>query len=253
MSKSECFAGLTSGMWLAKTARYCMMAFQLGTFVTPAICKPLYTPEIFASVQGDPLIALRVVGLTNFMMIAAVDDSRHEKNECYLANALTMGGMGLIYVLHRVKPPIVNVPFVSSLFFVSMVNLIQLVQLDPSACEDIPQKGHPYLSTLPFKLRQYIKLGVGAGALLVGSGALRQAPMPEIELVYNLQIGLNLATSAALRLRHKQAETLDAASLAAIYLYLSRTSSLVGKLAQAAALVLSIEELGRFFVRDYPE
>lgn len=224
---------VTSGIWLAQTARLSMAAFQLGSLVTSAVVQPLYTPQTFASITPPLLAILQAVGFANVGVFYAVRASRDNKRDCFLANAITMAATALVYIAFPVKPPHINVPFVSTLLIVAAVNAASLLRSEETkgkkaqlADVQTASSGAP----VAYGLVQLIKFATGGGAFLVGSALFPAFTPSVIGQVYLLQVALNLSVSAALAMRNRVPTTSDIFVLAGTSLCLGRFSPVLGVL-----------------------
>lgn len=208
-----------------------MAAFQLGSLVSTAVVQPLYTPETFASITPPLLAILQAVGFTNVGLFLAIRAARERKDECYLANALTMAATGLVYLVFPVKPPHINIPFVSTLLAVAAVNTSNLSRKPESSTQqsELTDGQNPTsMSHSAYRLVQFTKVITGVGALVFGCALLPTFTTSMIGQVYLLQVALNLLVSAALAVQSRVTLTADAVVLAGAAACLSQSSTVLG-------------------------
>lgn len=224
-----------------------MAAFQLGSLVSTAVVQPLYTPETFASITPPFLAILQAVGFANIGLFFAVRAARERKTECYIANALTMVTTGLVYLVFPVKPPHINIPFVSTLFAVAAVNVSSLLRKPESGTEQFELNDGQIssVSHTAYLLVQLTKVITGAAALVLGCGLLPTFTTSMIAQVYLLQVALNLLVSAALGARSRVTLTPDAVFLAGTATCLLQSSTVLGLSSGIGAAVGGVTVLAK--------
>lgn len=242
---------LKSGIWLAQTSRLAMAAFQLGSMVTPAVVEPLYTADAYVSITAPMLAILQAVGFTNVGLFFGVRATRENKRDCYFTNAITMAATAMVYLVFRVKPPQVNIPFTCTLLVVAAVNAASLLRnenFDGNASDLGRQRRILSPALVVHNSVQVVKLIVGVLTFMLGCCLFPALSPPVIGQVYLLQVSLNLIVSAVLAVRNRMSNKSDVVVLAGLSTCLSQSSPglglicAVGALASFIASYLAIRE-----------
>lgn len=175
---------------LVQVARLSMAFFQVGTIATPELVRPLYTSEVFAHLSPALLAALRTIGVANIALFFALRSNPQTKNVRRLIDMLTMSITGIIYTVFPMKPPLINVPFVGSLFILSALTVLRIGEVEE-------RNANIYASVSIWSQIAHLgKLFVGILALLFVYWGQGDGISGIIGIVYWLQIAMVMSVWA---------------------------------------------------------
>lgn len=179
-----------------------MAGFQLSSIATRALVQPLYTKATWATMSPTALSKLTAVGFSNLLMHEMVRNAKDKPAHCQVANAITMFGTGIIYTVLRVKSPIINIPFVGSLFAIGVVNVVNFVR---GSRTPKPKPAPP--KNLRFPLIPFASIMTGISALpFLSHLAPFTAPIHRliISRVYLSQLAMNTIAAGIIGLHFSQ-------------------------------------------------